>query len=58
MKERVNLPVWIGSGVTRDNIDAFQAADGLIIGSEFKIDGKWNNELDIERIRAITSLRT
>ena len=55
VKERVpNLPVWIGSGVTSDNIDAFQAADGLIIGSEFKVDGKWSNELDIERIRAVT----
>ena len=39
------------------NIDQFNHADGLIIGSEFKVNGKWNEELDVERIRAITQIK-
>ena len=54
VKDKVNLPVFIGSGITSENIDAFQLADGLIVGSEFKIDGKWQNELDLNRIKKLT----
>lgn len=40
VKKNVNLPVLVGSGVTEENIQDYLAADGLIIGSHFKQDGK------------------
>ena len=54
VKKAVDMQVWIGSGVTAKNIRDFSQADGLIIGSEFKKEGKWYNELDPDRILAIT----
>ena len=54
VKKAVDMQVWIGSGVTAKNIENFNRADGLIIGSEFKKEGKWYNELDPDRILAIT----
>ena len=56
MKDKVKLPVLIGSGVTHENINSFRLADGLIVGSEFKIDGKWQNELDSARIKKLTEI--
>ena len=48
----VDLPVLIGSGITTDNIDKFYGnADGFIIGSHFKQDGKWFNKPEETRIR-------
>lgn len=47
-----NMPVIVGSGVTKDNVRNFLGrADALIIGSHFKQDGKWNNNLDEDRIK-------
>jgi len=54
LKENCALPVFVGSGVTHSNLDQFINADGLIIGTEFKKDGQWQNELDTKRIDAIT----
>lgn len=36
-------PILIGSGVSLDNISHYKSADGLIIGSNFKVDGNWEN---------------
>lgn len=48
------LPVLIGSGVTLDNMDDYvDAADALIVGSHFKMAGRWQNALDPERVRAL-----
>ena len=55
VKENVNIPVFIGSGVSAENISKFRFADGLIIGSEFKKNGFWRNELDEERIKLIVN---
>ncbi|XP_075242791.1 uncharacterized protein F13E9.13, mitochondrial-like [Convolutriloba macropyga] len=44
------LPVLVGSGVTPENISQYQIADGLIIGSSLKFDGKWHNKLEEMRI--------
>ncbi|PAV83450.1 hypothetical protein WR25_08688 [Diploscapter pachys] len=53
-----SLPVFIGSGVTHSNVGAFKSAAGLIVGSEFKKDGKWQNDLDEARIqRFVEALR-
>ena len=51
------LPVpaaLLGSGVDSDNVaDFYQAADGFIIGSYFKVDGRWANPVDAERVRKL-----
>ncbi|XP_076037633.1 uncharacterized protein F13E9.13, mitochondrial-like isoform X2 [Oratosquilla oratoria] len=48
---QVSLPVLVGSGVTVDNVDKFSDAHGLIVGSHFKADGRWNAELDFNRVK-------
>ena len=55
VKDTVNIPVFIGSGVSAENISKFKFADGLIIGSEFKKNGFWRNELDEDRIKQIVN---
>lgn len=52
VRKNINLPLIIGSGMTADNIEKFyNLADGFIVGSYFKKDGKWKNKLDTNRIR-------
>jgi membrane complex biogenesis BtpA family protein len=52
VKENVSIPVLIGSGLTVENIENyFSFADGFIVGSHFKKDGFWKNELDVKRVR-------
>jgi hypothetical protein len=52
VKEAVNIPIIAGSGITKDNVlNYLQYCDALIIGSYFKTDGKWNNPVDINRIK-------
>jgi len=51
IKLNANIPVIIGSGINNDNISLFyNFADAFIIGSYFKEDGYWANELDNKRI--------
>lgn len=46
-----NVPLLIGSGVTKDNLkDYIGIADALILGSYFKVDGNWENDLSSERV--------
>ncbi len=52
VKNAVSLPVIIGSGITIDNIDKyFESADAFIVGSYFKLDGLWANEVNQERVK-------
>jgi uncharacterized protein len=54
IKAHCRLPVLIGSGIDADNIaDFYQAADGFIIGSYFKVDGNWANEIDSGRVEKL-----
>lgn len=47
----LKTPVLIGSGVTEDNLETyFNEAHGLIVGSHFKRQGFWSNELDELRV--------
>lgn len=49
----VNLPVFIGSGLTLDNLGTLlPLLDGAIVGSYFKHQGKLKNDVDPERVRA------
>lgn len=46
-----HLPVFLGSGISENNIDQFYSeADGFIIGSAFKISGVWSNTIDPARV--------
>lgn len=52
VKAAVTLPVLAGSGTTPENInEIFSVADGAIVGSYFKKDGKLQNPVDVERVR-------
>lgn len=56
-KARTRLPVLLGSGVREDNFaELFSAADGFIIGSHFKIDGRWFNSVDPARVEAVVRM--
>lgn len=54
VKQAVRMPVWVGSGVTPENIGEFASvADGLIVGSYLKVDGYWENSLDEGRCKEL-----
>lgn len=50
-KAHCRLPVLLGSGVDVNNIITFYPeADGFIIGTHFKVDGRWTNTVDPKRV--------
>jgi membrane complex biogenesis BtpA family protein len=50
-KKTTKLPAVIGSGMTAENIRSyFSLADGFIVGSTFRKDGKFLEQLDPERL--------
>jgi uncharacterized protein len=58
VKAAVSIPVLAGSGTTPENInDIFAVADGAIVGSYFKRDGRLQNPVDVERVRYFMSKR-
>jgi membrane complex biogenesis BtpA family protein len=51
------LPLYIGSGLTADNLSRFAPlADGFIVGSYFKQDGRWRESVDPRRVERFMSL--
>lgn len=51
VKRKTRLPVYLGSGVTAANLKEFyNAADGFIVGSEFKQAGHWSRAVDSKRV--------
>ena len=46
-----DLPVWIGSGLTPDNVGLYGQAHGLIVGSWIKESGDWRKPVDRSRAR-------
>ncbi|MEM7228485.1 MAG: BtpA/SgcQ family protein, partial [Planctomycetota bacterium] len=49
-----NQPLLVGSGVTPESVaDLFAYADGLIVGSWYKVDGVWTNPPDRDRATAL-----
>lgn len=47
-----SLPLLVGSGITVDNLERYwTSCDGVIVGSHFKRDGRWQNEVDADRVR-------
>lgn len=57
-----NLTVQIGSGVTEENMETYMDANALIVGSYFKKDGYWGNNVDVQKTKSfmnkIRALRT
>jgi hypothetical protein len=49
----VGIPVLVGSGVTPANIGQYPQADGFIVGSSVKRDGRWVNAIDAQRVQAV-----
>ncbi|MFC6486572.1 BtpA/SgcQ family protein [Nitratireductor sp. GCM10026969] len=48
-----DLPVLVGSGVTKDNIvEILARTSGVIVASSLKVGGVWWNPVDVERVRA------
>ncbi|MEM7346433.1 MAG: BtpA/SgcQ family protein, partial [Chloroflexota bacterium] len=51
VKDAVDIPVLVGSGVNVDNVQHYLAiADALIIGSYFKYNGHWTETVEAERV--------
>ena len=51
LKDSVNKPILIGSGITADNISEYwNYADAFIVGSHFKESGYWMNPISDERL--------
>lgn len=52
VRKHTRLPVYLGSGVTADNLkNLFDSADGFIVGSEFKTGGHWSGTVDAKRVK-------
>lgn len=53
VRGRCGVPVYLGSGVTAENLPAyFAGADGFIVGSAFKAGGRWSEGVDAARVEA------
>ena len=52
-----DTPVLVGSGVNATNALTFlQAADGAIVGTSLKMDGKVGNPVELERVRELAGV--
>jgi membrane complex biogenesis BtpA family protein len=51
VRGRCRLPLYLGSGITADNLERYWAgADGFVVGSAFKTDGRWSEAVDPRRV--------
>ena len=51
-----SAPILVGSGVTADTVqEALSLANGVIVGTWTKRDGRVRNPVDVERVRALVS---
>jgi uncharacterized protein len=51
VRAHCRLPLYLGSGVTADNLERYYAgADGFIVGSCFKAGGRWSEPVDPRRV--------
>lgn len=53
LKKSSRLPVFVGSGVDPDNIQHFKEADGWIVGSYVKEEGRWDRPVCPERLQKL-----
>lgn len=51
LKANLDFPIIVGSGVTLENVSTYlPISDAMIVGSYFKNQGYWGNELNYDRI--------
>jgi len=51
LKEHLDFPILVGSGITKDNVATYlPICDAMIIGSYFKEQGYWENKLSYDRV--------
>lgn len=56
VREVTRLPLVVGSGVTEANLGQYRGkADAMIVGSHFKVGGRWDGKVDGERVRSFMS---
>jgi hypothetical protein len=54
VRARCRLPLYLGSGLTAENLDRYwDGADGFIVGSALKKDGRWNETVDARRVEQL-----
>ena len=57
LKSKLDFPIIVGSGITKDNIKKYlPVADAFIVGSYFKENGYWENKLSYDRIAGLMEL--
>ena len=57
VKKECNIPVMVGSGVTLKNVKKYlKVADALIIGSYFKKNGDWRNDVEYDRVAKLMEM--
>ena len=51
LKSGLDFPVMIGSGLTLENVSNYVPfCDAMIVGSHFKDNGHWENDLNYDRV--------
>jgi predicted TIM-barrel enzyme len=51
LKDKIQIPVLVGSGITTDNLEEYwNYASGFIVGSHFKENGFWKNPISEESL--------
>ena len=53
VKQVSSLPVLIGSGVRIDNVATYRDADGFIVGTVLKEEGRVDAPVDVDRVKAM-----
>lgn len=49
---QTGLPIYIGSGISAGNVAEYAEADGFIVGSSLKHEGRWENPVHPQRLDA------
>lgn len=52
-KAAPDTPVFIGSGITSETVQLFDAADGFIVGTALKKNGVATNPVELSRVKAL-----
>ena len=59
VKHVTGAPVWLGSGVTAETLDDWlEIADGVIVGSALRANGRAGGRIDLDRARRFAQART
>jgi len=53
VKQASGLPTFVGSGVRIDNVSTYRDADGFIIGTALKADGRIDGPVNADRVREL-----